>query len=144
MEKLQKKLLRQHKIMENSVVDLIIRIKNGYLAGKDNVSASYSKFKEEVLKKLKQLKFIKDYKIEEVDSVKKVLVVDLLYIENNPALTDVKIYSKPGRHYYVSYKDLKPVLSGYGYSILSTPKGIMTNKEARLKKVGGELLFNIW
>lgn len=144
MEKLQKKLLRQHKIMENSVVDLIIRIKNGYLAGKDNVSASYSKFKEEVLKKLKQLKFIKDYKIEEVDSVKKVLLIDLLYIENNPVLTDVKIYSKPGRRYYVSYKELKPVLSGYGYSILSTPKGIMTNKEARLKKVGGELLFNIW
>ncbi len=130
--------------MENSVVDLIIRIKNGYLAGKDNVSASYSKFKEEVLKKLKQLKFIKDYKIEEVDSVKKVLLIDLLYIENNPVLTDVKIYSKPGRRYYVSYKELKPVLSGYGYSILSTPKGIMTNKEARLKKVGGELLFNIW
>lgn len=144
MEKLQKKLLRQHKIMENSVVDLIIRIKNGYLAGKDNVSASYSKFKEEVLKKLKQLKFIKDYKIEEVDSVKKVLLIDLLYIENNPVLTDVKIYSKPGRRYYVSYKELKPVLSGYGYSILSTPKGIMTNKEARLKKIGGELLFNIW
>ncbi|GIW64090.1 MAG: 30S ribosomal protein S8 [Patescibacteria group bacterium] len=130
--------------MENSVIDLIIRIKNGYLAGKDNVSASYSKFKEEVLKKLKQLKFIKDYKIEEVDNVKKVLVIDLLYVENNPALTDVKIFSKPGRRYYVSYKELKPVLSGYGYSILSTPKGIMTNKEARLKKVGGELLFNIW
>lgn len=144
MEKLQKKLLRQLKIMENSVIDLIIRIKNGYLAGKDNVSASYSKFKEEVLKKLKQLKFIKDYKIEEVDNVKKVLVIDLLYVENNPALTDVKIFSKPGRRYYVSYKELKPVLSGYGYSILSTPKGIMTNKEARLKKVGGELLFNIW
>ncbi|GAB4219038.1 MAG: 30S ribosomal protein S8 [Candidatus Microgenomates bacterium] len=129
--------------MENSVIDLIIRIKNGYLAGKEQVMASYSNFKEEVLKKLKQLKFIKDYEVKQEGKLKK-LIVQLLYIEKNPALSDVKIFSKLGRRYYVSYKDLKPVMSGYGYSILSTPKGIMTNKEARIKKIGGELLFNIW
>lgn len=129
--------------MENSIIDLIIRIKNSYLARKENLSCYYSKFKEEILKKLKELKYIKDYKIEEKDS-KKMIFVELLYINKEPVITDVKIYSKPGRRYYVSYKDLKPVMSGYGYSIISTPKGIMTNKEARLKKIGGELLFNIW
>lgn len=129
--------------MENSIIDLIIRIKNGYLAGKENISCYYSKFKEEVLKKLKELKYIKDYKIEE-RSNKKIINIELLYVNKNPVLTDIKIFSKPGRRYYVSYRDLKLVMSGYGYSIISTPKGIMTNKEAKIKKVGGELLFNIW
>jgi len=129
--------------MENSINDLIIRIKNGYLAQKEQVVSSYSKFKEAVLKKLAELKFIKDYQVEEEGSFKK-LIINLSYQNKVPALTDVQIFSKPGRRYYVSYKDLKPVMSGYGYSILSTPKGIVTNKEARLKKLGGELLFNIW
>lgn len=130
--------------MENSVVDLIIRIKNGYLAGKEQISCNYSKFKEAVLKKLKELKYIKDYKVEEKEKNKKNITVDLLYIEKTPVLTDVKIFSKPGRRYYVSYKELKPVMNGYGSSIISTSKGILTDKEAIKYKIGGELLFNIW
>jgi small subunit ribosomal protein S8 len=76
--------------------------------------------------------------------IKKEIIIDLLYKDKNPALTDIKIYSKPGRRYYVSYRHLKPVLNGLGYSILSTPKGILTNIEAKKLKVGGELLFEIW
>ncbi|MCX7955727.1 MAG: 30S ribosomal protein S8 [Patescibacteria group bacterium] len=129
--------------MENSIIDLIIRIKNGYMSQKEEVSSFYSKFKEELIKKLKELKYIKDYSIEEKNKIK-IIIIKLNYIENNPVLTDVKIFSKPGRRYYVSYKDLKPVMNGYGYSIISTSKGIMTDKEAKIKKIGGELLFNIW
>lgn len=128
--------------MENSFIDLIIRIKNGYLAKKEQVMSPYSKFKEIILKKLKELKFIEDYKI--IGEAKKEIKIMLLYKDNLPVLTDVKIFSKPGRRYYVSYKELKPVLGGFGYSILSTPKGILTDKEAKKLKVGGELLFNIW
>lgn len=61
-----------------------------------------------------------------------------------PAVVDVKLFSKPGRRWYTSSKKLKPVLGGMGVGILSTPKGIMTNKEAKHKKIGGELLFEIW
>ncbi|MGB9707428.1 MAG: 30S ribosomal protein S8 [Microgenomates group bacterium] len=128
--------------MGNSVIDLIIRIKNGYLAKKDKVEIPYSRFKEEVLERLKELKFIKDYQITE--GIKKEIKINLLYKDKNPALTDIKIYSKPGRRYYVSYRELKPVLNGLGYSILSTSKGILTNIEAKKLKVGGELLFEIW
>ncbi len=128
--------------MENSFIDLIIRIKNGYLAGKDKVNIPYSRYKESILKKLKELKFVKDYQI--IGDVKKEIVVELLYKNKAPALTDIKIYSKPGRRYYVSYRELKPVLSGLGYSILSTSKGILTNIEAKKLKIGGELLFEIW
>ena len=102
----------------------------------------HSKYAVEVLKKLKELKFITDYAI--VGKKLKTIEVTLAYEKNESRFTDVEIFSRPGRRFYVSYKDLKPVLSGYGYSILSTPVGILTNREARAKKVGGELLFNIW
>ncbi|MBI5127588.1 30S ribosomal protein S8 [Candidatus Roizmanbacteria bacterium] len=131
--------------MENSVNDLIIRIKNGYMARKVTILSPHSGFREEVLKKLTELKFIKGYKIDKIikDQFKEI-TIELLYDKGQPAMTDVKIFSKPGSRYYVSYRDLKPVLSGYGFSIISSSFGIVTDKEAKTKKLGGELLFNIW
>jgi small subunit ribosomal protein S8 len=126
----------------NNFADLIIRIKNGYLSKKEAVFCRQSNFNLNILKKLKELKLIKDFK---ETSDKKTVLIELLYHNNNePALTDVKIQSRPGKRIYRSYKDLKPVLSGLGFSIISTPKGILTNKEARKLKVGGEVLFDIW
>lgn len=125
--------------MEHTVTDLIIRIKNAYMARIEMVDTPHSKFKESVLKRLKDLKYIKDFK-----KVGHKLAVELRYDELTPSITDVKIISTPGRRIYVSYKDLKPVLGGLGYSLISTPKGILTNKEARKEKTGGELLFHIW
>lgn len=128
--------------MQDSAHDLIIQIKNAYMSGKGTVDVSYSKYKEAVLKKLLALGYIKAYEVE--GSVVKRIHVELLYHEGVPTVTGVKLFSKPGRRYYVSYVHLKPVLGGLGSSILSTSKGIMTNKEARKLKVGGELLFEIW
>jgi small subunit ribosomal protein S8 len=128
--------------MENSIIDLIIRIKNGYMAKKESISSPYSKYKETLLKKLVDLKFIKEYKVE--GELKKVIQIILIYEKGVPALTDVQIISRPGRRFYVSYRNLKSIMSGFGHSVLSTPKGIITNREARQKKLGGELLFNIW
>jgi small subunit ribosomal protein S8 len=70
--------------------------------------------------------------------------IELIYTKGVPALTDVKLVSKPGKREYVSYRDLRNVMNGMGVSFLSTPKGIMTNREARKEKLGGELLFMIW
>lgn len=128
--------------MENSINDLIIRIKNGYMARKPVIKSPHSKFREEVLKKLLKLNFIKSYELDK-DNFNQ-MTITLVYENEQPAMTDVKIFSKPGSRYYISYRDLKPVMSGYGYSLLSTPKGIVTNKEARAMKLGGELLFSIW
>jgi len=127
--------------MGQNFIDLIIRIKNGYLAKKEVVIGQKSNFNLNILKKIKELNFIKDYQISEDG---KNILVYLLYNDDQPALTDVKIYSKPGKRIYYSYKELKPVLSGLGFSIISTPKGILTNIEAKKLKVGGELLFDIW
>lgn len=128
--------------MENSFIDLIIRIKNGYMTHLVEIDSPYSKFKEELLKKLAALKFIEKYKTQG-DKTKK-LVITLFYPEDVPALTDVKVISRPGRRFYVSYKKLKRVRSGMGYAILSTPKGILTDQEAKKQRTGGELLFQIW
>lgn len=125
--------------MGNSIIDLIIRIKNGYLARRETVESPVSKYRLAVLDKLVELKFVKKYQIDKRD-----INIELLYKDNMPVLTDVKIFSKPGQRFYVSYKDLKPVLGGLGCSLLSTPKGILTNREARKEKTGGELLFSIW
>jgi small subunit ribosomal protein S8 len=127
--------------MENNFADLIIRIKNGYLSKKDTILCYRSNFNLNILKKLKELNFIKDFKESED---KKTVLVELLYRDGKPALTDVRIQSRPGKRIYRSYKELKPVLSGLGFSIISTPKGILNNKEARKLKVGGEVLFDIW
>ncbi len=127
--------------MGNSIIDLIIRIKNGYMARKQEIEVIYSNFNEEVLKKLKSLGFIKNYSL--IKGTGKINV-ELHYKNNEPAITDIHIYSKPGKRHYTSYKELKPILGGLGCSLLSTPKGVMTNKEARRAKIGGELLFSIW
>ena len=128
--------------MESSIIDLIIRIQNGYLAGKEIITSPYSKFKEEVLKKLITLGFVKGYEVE--GEIIKSISIELIYTEGKPALMGVKLFSKPGKRIYTSYKNLKPVMSGIGYAIVSTPQGLKTNKEARKEKLGGELLFHIW
>jgi len=112
------------------------------MAKKETVEVIFSKLAETILKKLVSFKYIKGYKVE--GDEKKKIIVTLAYDQEVPAVTNIEVVSKPGRRVYVSYKELRPILSGMGYSILSTPKGIMTNIEARKNKLGGELLFKIW
>ena len=112
------------------------------MAKKENITSPYSKYKEALLKKLIALKFVKEYTVE--GEVKKTINITLIYEKGEPAVTDVQIISRPGRRFYVSYRNLKSIMSGFGHSVLSTSEGILTNREARQKKLGGELLFNIW
>lgn len=126
------------------VVDLAIRLKNGYLAKKDKITVLYSKLNENVVSILKKEGYIADYEIKNQGKNKKLIEVILSYKKGKPAVTEVKIISKPGRRIYSQVKDLKPVLGGLGIAILTTPKGVMTDKEARKNKVGGEVLFQVW
>lgn len=112
------------------------------MSKKESIESPYSKYREAVLKKLKALGYIEDYSIE--GEIVKTMTVNLVYEEGVPALTDIKLFSKPGRRWYVTVKELKPVLGNMGYAFISTPKGILTNKEAKKEQVGGELLFHIW
>ena len=125
-----------------TVADFIIRLKNGYMAKRDSVDVPYSKLNESMLTKLKALKYINDYDIE--GDKKRTLKVKLKYDEDVAAITDVKIFSRPGRRWYVNYKDIRPVLGGMGTSLVSTSKGVMTAAETKKNKIGGELLFSVW
>jgi small subunit ribosomal protein S8 len=124
--------------------DLIIRIKNAGAIGKPTVSIPYSAFKMAVAEKLKDHGYVKAVE-KKGKKTKKTLDIALKYDEaGKHAIEDVKRVSKPGRRLYKSVLDIHPVHYGHGALILSTPKGIKTDKEARKEKVGGEALFEIW
>lgn len=126
-----------------SSIDLAIRIKNGYLAKKSAVEAPGSLSSIRILEKLVATGYVASFTVQE-HGQKKTLVIQLKYDAQKPALSGVKIISKPGQREYVGVKDIPVVLNGLGLAILSTTRGILTSKEARKAGVGGEILFTVW
>jgi len=128
-------------MLTDQISDMLIRIKNAQMRKKEFVEIyPKSKMKLEILKKLKEEGFISDYEEKE----KSIIVKLRYYPDGSPLISEVKRISKPSRRVYVGYRELKPVMNGIGIAILSTPKGILTDKEARKLKVGGELLAEVW
>jgi len=125
------------------VSNFLAKLKNASLAGKASISVPSSKFIESIAALLKQENFIKDFS-KKGKKVVKTLEVELMYEEGKPRITDVERVSKFSRRVYQGAKDLKPVRNGYGIMVLTTPKGILSDKTARKEKVGGEALFKIW
>lgn len=124
--------------------DFIIRLKNAGAAKHESVSLPYSKLKNAVAEVLQQAGYIKSLD-KRGKKVRKVLEVQLLYKKDgSPRINEVKRISKPGRRIYKSVKKVFPVRYGKGSLILSTSKGVMIDKEAREKELGGEVLFEIY
>lgn len=123
------------------VSDMITIIKNGYLARKQFVSAPYSGLKERIAKKLLDLGFL--LTVSKTDD-KKTLQIELLYREKEPVLKEVKRISKPSLRIYRASNDIPKILSGRGEVLISTPKGILTGKEAKKANLGGELILKVW
>ena len=134
-------------MITDRVGDFIIRLQNAALIGKREVSVPYSAHLLAIAKKLKELGFITLVKTdtEKDDSVKKMIIVTLAYDDRGEAkLRGVKRISKPGRRLYAPYTAVHRVKGGSGALILSAPSGIISDAEARLKRVGGEEMFEIW
>jgi len=129
--------------MTDTVADLIIRIKNAYMAKHKTVAMPASNMRESILKILVEGGYVSAYAREE-QKPQDVLNVDLRYINGKPAVVNVKRMSKPGRRMYSSADQLPRVLGGYGTAVISTSQGVMSDKEARQKKIGGEVLFQVW
>lgn len=129
--------------MTDPISDLIIQIKNAVLARKESIGVPHSKMKEAIAGILKQEGYISEVTTDEATGFKK-LIITLKYIGKNPAVTDVRRLSKPGRRLYVPANDIPKSLGGYGITILSTNRGVVTDSEARKLNVGGELLCQIW
>jgi small subunit ribosomal protein S8 len=129
--------------MVDSVADMFTRIRNAYAVGKDSVVVPYSKFKMEIAKVLQKHGYVKEVN-RRGKKARKSLEILLLYKNNAPVISQMRVVSKPSRRVYVSYKKIFPVRNSLGISVLSTPKGVMTGQEARRQKVGGELIAEIW
>ncbi len=122
------------------IADLLTRIRNAAKARHKAVRMPSSKFKVSLLSVLKKGGFILDFK-EESSGTARELVVELSPQHSQLSL---KRISKPGQRIYIHSSDIKPVLNGYGIGVISTPQGVMTTSEARRKKLGGELLCEVW
>lgn len=132
-------------MMTDPISDLLTRIRNAAAARHARVDVPASKLKTEVVRIMKEEGFITQFKVVEESKAKKTLRVFLKYTpDRRSAITDLRRVSKPGNRRYVGAKGVKSVIGGLGISIVSTPRGVMTGREARKANVGGELLCEVW
>jgi small subunit ribosomal protein S8 len=124
------------------IANMLIAIKNAGLVKKATVKLPHSKMKEAICVLLKEEGYIKTFHTE--GDAKKTLEVVLEYKGGNPRINEVKRISKSSKRVYTGVKDITSVKYGHGLRVLSTPKGILTDKLARKEMVGGEVLFTIW
>ncbi len=132
-------------MITDRVGDFIIRLKNAGAIGNTVVPVPHSKHIEAIANKLKDLGFVERVEISKKETLPRMLEVTLSYdAKGNHKIRDVKRISKPGRRMYVPAREAHTVKNGLGARILSTPKGILSDKEARKVRAGGETLFEIW
>lgn len=130
--------------MTDPLADMLTRIRNACMVKFEIVEMPLSKVKTGVAAILKKEGFINDYQVLDKDT-QGVLRIEMKYDQNNERIiTNLKRVSKPGRRVYVKHDQIPKVMSGLGIAIISTSKGIFTDKEARAMKIGGELLCEVW
>jgi len=129
--------------MTDPIADFVTRIRNAGAANKATCDAQHSKIKEQIARILKECGFIKGYKVTE-EGKKRFITVDIKYVDGVSAITEIQRYSRPGRRTYYKAADLPKVLGGLGAGIVTTSKGLMTDREARSQNIGGELLCKVW
>ena len=131
-------------MMTDPISDLLARIRNASMARHDRVDIPHSKVKEHIAKVLKAEGYVDDVRVSEADA-RKTLTLVLRYGRGKESAIDgVSRVSSPGRRVYVRHDRIPRVRSGMGISILSTSRGVMTDKQAREQRVGGELLCEVW
>ncbi|MFA5132352.1 MAG: 30S ribosomal protein S8 [Candidatus Paceibacterota bacterium] len=126
----------------DQIANMLIAIKNGGLVKKATVILPSSKLKVAILELLKKEEYIKTFHVTE--GVKPTVEIVLAYKKDEPRITGVARVSKQSKRMYTGVKKITPFKYGHGMTVLSTPKGILSDKEARKEMVGGELLFTIW
>lgn len=126
-------------MITDPVSDLFTRIRNSALTGSAEVSLPYSRLKNDIVDVLKKEGYVADYK-----KVENGLVINLTFKRRKPIITGIRSVSKPGRRIYRKAGQLPRPLGGAGISIISTPQGVLSNKEAYKKKLGGEVLGEVW
>jgi len=130
--------------MTDPIADMLTRIRNAVKARHEIVEVPASKQKIAIAELLKAEGFIRDFHTVDYKNQGKIMI-GLKYVgKKQPTILGLKRLSRPGRRLYIKYDDIKPVFNGLGMAVLSTPKGILSDKAAKEAKVGGELLLSIW
>jgi small subunit ribosomal protein S8 len=130
--------------MTDPVSDMLTRIRNGQHAGKDRIVSPNSKLRKSILDVLKREGYIHNYTMKEIRKGVTELSIELKYFEGKPVIKNIKRISTPGRRVYSQIENLPKVYNGLGISVMSTPKGILSDQEAREKHVGGEILCQVF
>jgi len=130
--------------MSDPLGDMLTRIRNGQHARKTVVSSPASQFRSNVLEVLKREGYIRNYSSVDVRPGIKELQIELKYHEGEPVISEIKRVSRPGRRVYYGIRDLPRVYNGLGIAILSTPRGVLSDNEARTANVGGEVLCHVF
>lgn len=130
--------------MSDPLGDMLTRIRNGQQAGKTQITAPASKLRFNVLEVLKREGYIRDYRTEKDAKGFDQLVIELKYHDGTPVIREIARVSRPGRRVYSKIKELPRFYNGLGIMILSTPRGVMADHEARTANVGGEVLCRVF
>lgn len=125
------------------IADFLTRIRNAVKADKRRLDIPSSNLKVNIARVMKEQKFIQDFEVIE-DNKQNTLRVFLKYTNGNPAISGLKKISKPGLRQYVDADSIPRVLNGYGIAVISTSKGVLTDKQAKRENVGGEIICHIW
>ena len=131
-------------MMTDPLADMLTRIRNGQQARKTSVASPASKLRGSVLDVLKREGYIRGYAAAESDTGKPAFSIELKYYEGRPVIAELRRISKPGRRVYSGIKGLPRYFGGLGISILSTPRGVLSDNEARKQNVGGEVLCRVF
>jgi len=129
--------------MTDPIADMLNRIKNAQAVDHPTVEMPFSNLRYEIAKILEENGFIEKAE-KKGRKTKKTIEIILKYQDKTPAISGVKKISKPGQRIYLGSAQIKKTKEGYGMAIISTSKGLMTGKEARKQKIGGEILLEIW
>ena len=124
--------------------DMITTIRNGQMRQHSKVVMPASSFKGKILEVLKKEGFIINYSLDNSDKVKTKFSVNLKYSSGSPVIKNIERISKPGRRFYSSAESIPKIQNGYGIAIVSTPKGVMTDSEARKANIGGEIICKVF
>ena len=130
--------------MSDPLGDMLTRIRNGQRANKSSVTVPASKLRSNVLEVLQREGYIRGFSWAELRPGVAELTVELKYSDGAPVIREIDRVSRPGRRVYAGIKKLQPVYNGLGISILSTPRGVMSDNEARAANVGGEVLCRVF
>ena len=130
--------------MSDTLGDMLTRIRNGQMAQKDVIECPHSKLRANVCAVLKDEGFIRDFSVVDLENNKRNLVIELKYEEGRGVIRQIDRVSKPGRRVYSAQKDLQHFYNGLGIFILSTPKGVIADHQAREQNVGGEVLCQVF